>query len=152
MEEVTIKESYYLQDNRCLSSLSLFVLSFPKGNEKLFALLSKIVYCLWPNTAREMAAHQVPFCQRQGHHGNQGSQGLVLGWILRNRKRQQRCGGEVATTTIFLNFNFCWFQTEFLQATQAVKFKFEIGKNPVQRSTGGKLRSIISEAKKGHCV
>jgi hypothetical protein len=33
-------------------------------------------------------------------HGRQGSQGLVLGWILRNRKRHQqwRRAGEVATT------------------------------------------------------
>ena len=93
MEEVTIKESYHLQDNRCLSSLSLFVLSFPKGNEKLFALLSKIVYYFWPNAAREMAAHQVPFCQRQGPHGKQGSQG----WILRNRKRQQHTSEVIAT-------------------------------------------------------
>ena len=36
----------------------------------------------------------------QGCHGRQGSQDLVLGWILRNRKwrRQWRCASEVAAS------------------------------------------------------
>ena len=36
----------------------------------------------------------------QGRHKRQGSQGLVLGWILRNKKHRQqwRCLGEVAAT------------------------------------------------------
>ena len=36
----------------------------------------------------------------QGRHGRQGSQGLVFGWILRNRKwrRQRRRASEVAAT------------------------------------------------------
>ena len=39
------------------------------------------------------------FCY-QGHHGWQGSQGLVLCWVSRNRKqrRQWKCAGEVANT------------------------------------------------------
>ena len=40
----------------------------------------------------------------QGHHGRQGSQGLVLGWILRNRKRQyqRQLASEVAAIVAFL--------------------------------------------------
>ena len=37
---------------------------------------------------------------KQGRHGRQGSQGLILGWILRNRKCRQQWWrtGEVAAT------------------------------------------------------
>ena len=42
-------------------------------------------------------------------HGRQGSQGLVRGWILRNRKRQWRRTGEVATTMVSLpTKNLLW--------------------------------------------
>jgi hypothetical protein len=39
-------------------------------------------------------------CKFQGSHGRQGSQGLALGWILRNRKWQWqwRRASEVAAT------------------------------------------------------
>ena len=45
----------------------------------------------------------IPFVHAmQGRHGRQGSQGLVLGLSLRNRKLQWRHVGEVAATMVYL--------------------------------------------------
>jgi hypothetical protein len=49
-------------------------------------------------------------------HGWQGSQGLVLGWILRNRKLwwQRRQAGEVATTMASLpDKNLPWLHCAY---------------------------------------
>ena len=65
----------------------------------LMAIFVDLRPCLFTtNSAKLSCASEVTLMQ--GHHGRQGSQSLVLGWILRNRKRQQqwRRAGEVADT------------------------------------------------------